>query len=259
MRTMRVLLPPPNGRIAGQTSWLRLVRLVSLAGIVGFVGAVAALHGLRGDLNPFEQTISEYSLGRYGWLMRGAFGAFGLAVLAIAIGVCLEFEPSISRLVGLGLLVAAAVGLFLDAGFNTDRLGVAETFDGAVHGDGMLILCLTLPSAAYVLGSGFVSSGWAFRARVLQALGPAQVVAILGFEASPMTSRGLMERIAVGLGVASCALVHSILHSAGSERAAPGLSRTLSWTRSTSAWAAPDVSAVSSRMDRQAEGAGAGK
>jgi hypothetical protein len=256
---MRVFFPPPNGQLALKTSCLRLVRLVSFAGIVGFVGAVAALHGLRSDLNPFEQTISEYSLGKYGWLMRSAFGAFGLAVLATAIGLRLQFEPSISRMAGLLLLVAAAAGLFLDAGFNTDRLGVAETFDGAIHGDGMLILCLTLPSAAYVLGSGFVSSGWALRARVLQALGPAQVVAILGFETSPMTSRGLMERIAVGLGVASCALVHSILHSASSERAAPGVSRTLSWTRSTSAWAPRDVSPVASRMDRQAEGARAGK
>jgi len=189
---------------------LRVVRVVGLAGITAFVVAVVALHGLRGDLNPAEHTVSEYSLGRYGWLMRVAFAALGLGALATAAGLRLRFEPANGRRLGSWLLVATATGLLLDARFNTDRLRVRETFDGTLHGVGMLIICLTLPAVACILGADFVRSSSSGRAKWLLALGPAQLVAILGFEVSPIAYRGLTERLAVTLGVATLVLLHSL-------------------------------------------------
>jgi Protein of unknown function (DUF998) len=189
--------------------WLRIVHVAGWVGMTAFVVVVMAFHGLRGDLDPAEHTVSEYSLGSYGWLMRAAFGSLGLGALATAVGLRFRFEPSSWRQVGILALAGTAIGLFLDAAFNTDHLRVAETFDGTLHGDGMLIVCLTLPAVALTLGRDFVHSSSSVRARWLLALGPAQLVAIFGFEVSPLAYRGLAERIAITLGVATLALSQS--------------------------------------------------
>lgn len=205
-----------------RSRWLRATGLMSLAGIAGFVVAVAALHGFRSNLDPADHTLSQYSLGSYGWLMRAAFSALGTAVLATAAGLLLRLEPSNLRRVGLLLLVATAVGLLLDAGFNTDRLGVAETFNGAVHGDGLLVVSLALPAAAYILGRDFARCGIGARGLWLQVLGPALLLASGWFETCPAEWRGLAERIAVAMGVVAVALLRSIVVTPAGPPPAPG-------------------------------------
>jgi Protein of unknown function (DUF998) len=199
--------------LAATSTYLRIAQVVGLAGIAAFVFSVLALHGLRSDLNPAEHTVSEYSLGKYGWLMRAAFAALGLGALATAVGLRFRVEPSAWRRLGNWSLVATAAGLLLDAGFNTDHLRVRESFDGTLHGDGMLIICLTLPAVACILGADFVHCSSSARARWLLALGPAQFIAILGFEVSPFAFRGLAERLAVTLGVATLVLLQSFVVS----------------------------------------------
>jgi hypothetical protein len=205
----RTVAPGPTDK---RSARLHIVHLVGFAGVAAFVVALAALSGL-GNLNPAQHTVSEYSLGRYGWTMRAAFAALGLGALATAAGLRFTFEPSPWRSVGHLMIVGTAVGLFLDAWFNTDHLGVAETFDGAVHGDGMLIVCLTLPASACILGADFLRLFHSSRARWLVALGPLQAVAIIGFEVSPTDYRGVAERIAIAMGVATLALVQSFAHA----------------------------------------------
>jgi hypothetical protein len=210
--------------------WLRIVHVAGWLGVTAFVVVVMAFHGLRGDLNPAEHTVSEYSLGRYGWLMRAAFGTLGLGALATAVGLRFRFEPSAWRQLGNLALAATAIGLFLDAGFNTDHLRVRETFDGTLHGDGMLIICLTLPAVAFTLGRDLVHSSSSMRARWLLALGPAQLVAIFGFEVSPIAYRGLAERLAITLGVATLALSQSLAVSPTPAASRPERTTPRRWT-----------------------------
>ncbi len=180
--------------------------------------AVVALHGLRGDLNPVQHTISQYSLGKFGWLMRVAFASLGISAVAAAATLRDRFEPTPWRNVGLVLLMGTAVGLFLDAAYNTDHPRVAETFDGAVHGDGMSIVCLTLPAAALILGTDLArSTRRPPLARWLQALGVAQAIAIIGFVKSPLAYRGLTERVAVTLGVATLVALQACARDSAAE------------------------------------------
>jgi hypothetical protein len=188
--------------------WLGRLHLVSFAGLLAFVVAVLALHGLRPDLKPGEHTISEYSLGSYGLLMRAAFLALAVGTLATAASLRLSCGPSAWCRIGLLVLAGMAIGLFLDAGFNTDHLRVPETLDGTIHSVGTWILALTLPGAAFVLGSDFVrSSISAPLARLLLILGVAQLGAIVLFEMSPTTMRGWAERSVTALAVGTLGLL----------------------------------------------------
>ena len=198
---------------AQRSTWLRFSQQMSLSGLAVFVVTVLALHGLRGDLNPAKHTVSEYSLGAYGWLMRAAFAALGCGVLATAASLRLRFEPSSWWHAGLPLLALTALGLFLDAGCNTDRPRVPETSDGTVHGVGMLIVCLTLPAASFLLGCALARNPIGARARWAQFLAVGQIIAILGFEMSPASLRGLIERIAITLAIAVLALLQSTVRS----------------------------------------------
>jgi hypothetical protein len=204
-----VLVGATDSDLAGLSTWLRVLQITGLAGITAFVVALVALHGLRGDLNPISHSISEYSLGRYGWVMRGAFAGLALGTLCTA--VCLRFRlaRSLRSLVGIVALIATSMGLFLEAAYNTDRLGIRETFDGAIHGDGLLVVCLTLPVAVFVLGMELRRSIGPVQGRCLQILASVQLVAIIDFQVGPMEYHGLAERIAVLFGVVSLALLWS--------------------------------------------------
>ncbi len=196
--------------LAKRPNWLLLSHLISFGGLAAFVVALLALHGLRGALNPLQHTVSEYSLGSYGWLMRAAFVALGLGVLATAMSLHLMPESSSWRPVGLLLLACTAIGLFLDAGYNTDHPRVPETVDGTVHGVGMLIICLTLPAATFALGFDLARKTSAARVQLLRSLGVAELFAILGYKMSTIASRGLTERVAIAIAVATLVLLRSL-------------------------------------------------
>ncbi len=186
--------------------WLGRLQLVSLAGLSAFVAAVLALHGLRPDLSPAEHTISEYSLGSYGWLMRAAFVALGVGTLTTAASLWLSFGPSGRCRTGVFLLAGMATGLFLDAAFNTDHLRVPETFDGTIHSVGTWILALALPGAAFALGSDFCrNSVTTLSARLLPILATAELGGIVLFQMSPTTVRGWAERFVIVMAVATLA------------------------------------------------------
>ena len=52
-----------------------------------FVGLLGLLHVVRADLDPSWHFISEYEIGRHGWLMQGAFILLALANLALLVAV----------------------------------------------------------------------------------------------------------------------------------------------------------------------------
>lgn len=233
----------------GRAVWLYRLQLVGVAGLSAFVVAVLALHGIRANLDPAEHTISEYSLGSYGWLMRAAFVALGLATLATAVSLRLRGPSGMSRHVAPFILASAAIGALLDAGFNTDRLRVVETANGTVHSVGTAVLVLALPATAFVVGFDFLRNpSLKVKAGVLLMLGVAQLGAIVLFEQSPTTMRGWAERLVTVLAIATLGLLQVLFRT--NERA--GLPQTVA-RRST----AGDRSSVFRRSQQATKPAGA--
>ena len=60
-------------------SWAR----TALAAVVVFLILLAALHFIEPEFDPSKRLISEYELGRYGWVMSLAFFSLGIGVLAM--------------------------------------------------------------------------------------------------------------------------------------------------------------------------------
>src|SRR5918998_161907 len=111
-----ITTPPPT---AGQ----RTAGLVSAAAGGTFVLLLGTVHVVQPELDPTWRFLSEYALGRGGWLMTAAFVALAVSLLAGVVTVARSVRTWPGR-VGLALLVVAAVGILLAAAFPTDPIAV---------------------------------------------------------------------------------------------------------------------------------------
>lgn len=118
--------------------------------------ALLLLHALDSGVDVIDHYTSDYSLGDYGWLMKVGFIAFGLAVIATALGLRASLEPG--RRVGLtfALFLIAGVGLIVAGIFNTDPTGQEElTSAGSIHLLAALVLFLSLVIVSWVVRGVF--------------------------------------------------------------------------------------------------------
>jgi hypothetical protein len=91
------------------TSVSTVAAVYALGAVALAVALVVALHFLEPEFDPSWRMLSEYSLGRYGGLMRVAFLAMGTAVIAVAVALA-AWPGSLGLiLVAIGPLGAAFV------------------------------------------------------------------------------------------------------------------------------------------------------
>ena len=109
--------------------------LVSLAAGGLFTGLLAALHLVKPELEPTWRFVSEYALGRAGWMMTCAFISLATSLLGAVVATWRHVRTVVGR-IGLVIIVVAAAGLLLAAGFETDPINTtvdAYTQAGRVH------------------------------------------------------------------------------------------------------------------------------
>ena len=85
--------------------------------------------------------ISQYALGRHGWVMALFFGAFGVASACLFAALVAETLSILGR-IGLAFLLAVALGLALAARFPMDPVSTPpaqRSFSGKMHGVAFLI------------------------------------------------------------------------------------------------------------------------
>ena len=105
------------------------------------LGALAALHILRPDIPPSRTMISQYALGRYGWVMAVCFGAFGAASACVFAALVADVPTLLGR-IGLALLLIAAIGLAMASRFPMDAVSTPRermSFSGRMHGVSFLV------------------------------------------------------------------------------------------------------------------------
>ena len=105
----------------GRVRMTRITERVVFLCAAYFVIALIVLHILEPEFDPRFRFMSEYALGDYGWLMTTTFFALGLAPLAAALGLQNAYQSSRGIRIGLGLLVVAAMFIWL-AGIFRDSI-----------------------------------------------------------------------------------------------------------------------------------------
>jgi len=114
-------------------------------------GLVVVLHFLEPEFDPSWRMLSEYSLGRYGVLMRAAFLAVGTGVIAVAVALS---ESAWPWSLGLALVAIGPLGA---AFFDTDPITTPRTEMSKrnnVHAALGALFILSFPAAATIAGIG---------------------------------------------------------------------------------------------------------
>jgi len=120
-----------------------------------FVLALLALHALRPDYTPIDHMISDYAVGRLGWVMTSAFVAFAAGCLALAVGLYRFGPRSWTARCGAAFLVVATVGLLVTAAFPTDLETAPSTRTGDIHTVSFLVNIVSIILASGLLSASF--------------------------------------------------------------------------------------------------------
>jgi len=86
-----------------------------------FLAILFLLHFLEPEFDPSWRMISEYALGRYGWMMTLAFFCWGGSVLALLVALW-PYLRTIGGMIGRGWLLLIGVALFGAGIFKTNPI-----------------------------------------------------------------------------------------------------------------------------------------
>ena len=165
------------------TAISRTAARLSLAAAATFVVLLAALHLLKPELDPSWHFISEYAIGRHGWMMVLAFGSLAFSYLMLTVALRSQLRTIWGR-IGLALLLVSAAGLAIAGIFTTDPITASKdavTSDGKLHDLGGT-LGIAMPVAAAIISWSLAhNQAWSSARRSLIW---ATALALLGFVVS---------------------------------------------------------------------------
>jgi hypothetical protein len=129
------------GRVATVTAWT-------------FLALLATLHVVKPELDPSWRMVSEYAIGRHGWLMIAAFLSISLSLFSTFV-VVRPFVETTGGKIGLGFLVAAGAALAAAGVFVSDPITATRdqlTTHGNLHGLSAMVGIPGFPIAALLIG-----------------------------------------------------------------------------------------------------------
>ena len=145
----------------------RTAARLSFAAAALFLVLLVALHLIK--LDPSWRVISEYALGRHGWLMMLAFLALALSCITLCIAIRSHIR-TVGGKIGLAFLLISAAGLIIAAFFTTDPITASRdelTTHGTLHGLGAA-LGTGFPIAAALIGWSLArNAAWSSARRAL--------------------------------------------------------------------------------------------
>lgn len=143
-----------------------------------FLALLFALHVLKPETDPSWRWISEYEIGRFGWMMRLAFLCWGGSVFALALALWPSLQP-VAGTLGRWWLIVIAVALCGAGLFKTDPItDRTSSMENRLHAIFGAVVILTFPIAATLVTVG-LSRGAAWPAS-LGLLIPATTLTWLG-------------------------------------------------------------------------------
>ena len=143
---------------------------VSFAAAVTFLVLLAALHFIKPEFDPSWNMISQYEIGRYGWVMQLAFLSLALSCLTLVAAIHSQVRTIWGR-IGLALLLVTAIGMTIAATNVTDPITTPKaemTTHGNLHGLGFLLGIPSVTLAAVLISLSLRrNAAWSSARRVL--------------------------------------------------------------------------------------------
>jgi hypothetical protein len=143
---------------------------VSFAAAAIFLVLLAALHVLKPEFEPSWRFVSEYAIGRHGWIMTVAFLFLALSCLATVIAIRSQVE-TIGGKIGLALLLVVAASLAVAGIFVADPITTTKdqlTTHGSLHGFAAMVGIPGLPIAAVLISRTLIrNQAWSSIRRLL--------------------------------------------------------------------------------------------
>ena len=167
------------------TGFSRTAARVSFATCAAFVALLAALHVLRPELDPSWRLISEYELGRYGWMMQLAFLLLAISCGAACLAVLAQVKH-VPGFLGLALLVLSAGGITIAGIYVTDPITLPsglQTAHGRLHLLGATLDGIPL-AALFITWGLWRNRTWSSARRVLLWAAILQLIAVAVFDVS---------------------------------------------------------------------------
>lgn len=143
------------------TNTKRYLLWVAFAGSLLFIALLLLLHLLEPEFKPSWRLISEYELGKYGWIMRVAFFSLALSSFSLLVAIWSNAKR-VSGIIGKIFLAIAGIGLTMAGIFQTDAVNIpreAWTNHGAMHAWGAIMVIPTAPILATLLTFALSRSG----------------------------------------------------------------------------------------------------
>lgn len=118
-----------------------------------FLALLASLHVIKPEYEPSWRLISEYSIGRFGWVMVLAFLSLALSCVSLALAIRSSVNTRAGN-IGLFFLLLSATGMIIAAIFKADPITATQaqlTTHGTLHGLGGLLGIPGFPVAALLI------------------------------------------------------------------------------------------------------------
>jgi hypothetical protein len=128
---------------------MQSVANVGFAGAVTFFLLLVLLHFLKPENDPSWRMISEYEIGRYGWLMRLAFFCWSIGFVSLAVALWQR-----ASVLAEGLLAIVAISLVGAGIFAADPITMhrdSQTRAGKLHSLFGVLAVLGIPITATVV------------------------------------------------------------------------------------------------------------
>jgi hypothetical protein len=119
---------------------------LSIAAAATALVLLAALHVNSPEFDPSWRMVSEYALGNYGWVLALMFLTWALSCVTLFFAIKSHIR-SVGGKIGLGFLLAAAVGMSMAAVFDVRH---------DLHGLAAIIGMPSLPIAAMLISASLV-------------------------------------------------------------------------------------------------------
>jgi len=154
---------------------MQFLLLLPAAGTLAVVLIIIALHVIKPEIEPSWRFISEYAVGRHGWLMKLAFLIWAASSAALALALRSEVRTLLGK-TGVSVLLIVAAALVVAGLFPQDPVtaGPDQTSTaGKLHAIASMIGIPGTPIAAMLISSSLWRTNPAWAPHRAAIMGPA--------------------------------------------------------------------------------------